>query len=123
VTTTARNLAGPALYGSYALADFHTEANPQARAFAEKYQARYKSSPDFFASWPYDAVQVLARAINSAKSTEPGKIREALLGVKGYDGVEGGYTFDKNGDGLHGYNIVRNNDGKVVIEKRIDFKD
>jgi len=122
-TTTARNLAGPALYGTYAVADFFSGANPQAKAFAEKYQAAYKSPADFFGSWPYDAIHVLAKAIESAKSTDPQKLRAALLAVKGYQGVEGTYNFDNNGDGLHGYNILKNDNGNIVIEKRIDFND
>jgi branched-chain amino acid transport system substrate-binding protein len=122
-TTTARKLAGSTLFGTFAVADFHPDANPEAKAFSEKYLASYKTTPDFFASWPYDAVHVLAKAIESAGGTDPQKIREALLAVKGYRGVEGTYHFDKNGDGLHGYNIVRNDNGNIVVEKRIDFDD
>src|SRR5215471_20553828 len=94
-TTTARNLAGPALYGTYAIADFHVAANAEAKAFSAKYQADYEKAPDFFASWPYDAIHVLANAITAAKSTEPDKLRAALLAVNGYNGVEGPYKFDK----------------------------
>ena len=122
-TTTARNLAGPALYGTYAVADFFAGANPQAKAFAETYQAAYKSPADFFGSWPYDAIHVLAKAIEAASSREPQKLRAALLAVKGYQGVEGTYAFDVNGDGLHGYNILKNDNGALVMEKRIDFND
>jgi branched-chain amino acid transport system substrate-binding protein len=122
-TTTARKLAGPALYGTYAVADFHPDANAEAKAFAAKYSAAYKTMPDFFASWPYDAIHVLAKAIATAGDTSPEKIRQALLAVKAYRGVEGSYNFDANGDGLHGYNIVKNNDGEIGVEQRIDFKD
>jgi branched-chain amino acid transport system substrate-binding protein len=122
-TTTARNLAGPALHGTYAVADFFAGANPQAKVFAATYQAAYKSPADFFGSWPYDAIHVLAKAIEAAKSTEPQKLRAALLAVKGYAGVEGTYNFDPNGDGLHGYNILKNDNGSLVMEKRIDFQD
>ena len=122
-TTTARKLAGATLYGTFAVADFHPDANPEAKAFSEKYLASYKTTPDFFASWPYDAVHVLAEAITKAGSVDPQKIRDALLAVKGYRGVEGTYRFDKNGDGLHGYNIVKNDNGNIVVEKRIDFDD
>lgn len=122
-TTTARNLAGPALYGTYAVADFHVGANPEAKTFGEKYQATYKSPADFFGSWPYDAIHILAKAITAAHGTEPQKLREALLAVKDYHGVEGTYNFDKNGDGLHGYNILKNDNGNIVVEKRIDFND
>ena len=122
-TTTARKLAGATLYGTFAVADFHPEANPEAKSFSQKYLAAYKTTPDFFASWPYDAVHVLAQAITKAGSTEPQKIRDALLGVKGYRGVEGTYNFDQNGDGLHGYNIVKNDNGNILVEKRIEFDD
>jgi branched-chain amino acid transport system substrate-binding protein len=123
VTTTALKLAGPALYGSYAVVDFNRDSNPTAKEFAAKYEAAYKSPPDIFASWSYDALHVLANAIGSAKSHDPEKVRQAILAVKGYQGAEGTYNFDKNGDGLHGYNIVKNNDGTVVFDKHIDFDD
>jgi branched-chain amino acid transport system substrate-binding protein len=123
VTTTALKLAGAALYGSYAVADFNKDSSAAAKAFAAKYEAAYKSTPDIFASWTYDAVSVLARAISEAKSTEPDKIRQAILAIKGYEGAEGTYNFDANGDGLHGYNIVRNNSGTIVFDKHIDFND
>jgi branched-chain amino acid transport system substrate-binding protein len=123
VTTTALKLAGAALYGSYAVADFNKDSSAAAKAFAAKYDAAYKSTPDVFGSWTYDAVQVLARAIGDAKSTEPDKIRQAILAIKGYEGAEGTYNFDANGDGLHGYNIVKNNSGTIVFDKHIDFND
>lgn len=123
VTTTALKLAGPALYGSYAVVDFNKDSSETAKVFAAKYETAYKTTPDVFGAWAYDAVHILALAINTAKSLEPEKIRQAILAVKGYSGVEGIYNFDQNGDGLHGYNIVKNNDGTIVFEKHIDFKD
>jgi branched-chain amino acid transport system substrate-binding protein len=122
-TTTALKLAGQALYGSFAVADFNKDSSAAAKAFSTKYEAVYKSAPDIFSSWTYDAVQVLARAIGDAKSTEPDKIRQAILAIKGYEGAEGTYNFDANGDGLHGYNIVRNERGTIVFDKHIDFND
>jgi branched-chain amino acid transport system substrate-binding protein len=123
VTSTALKLAGPALYGSYAVVDFNKDSSPVAKEFAAKYEASYKATPDIFASWSYDALHVLAVAVGKANSLEPDKVREAILAVKGYSGAEGTYNFDKNGDGLHGYNIVKNNDGTIVFDKHIDFDD
>lgn len=122
-TTNALKLGGPALYGTYAVVDFNKDSAPPAKDFHAKYEAAYKATPDIFASWPYDAVHILALAINNAKSLEPDKIHAALIAVKGYEGAEGTYNFDKNGDGLHGYNIVKNADGTIVFDKRIDFKE
>ncbi|MDX6464591.1 MAG: branched-chain amino acid transport system substrate-binding protein, partial [Acidobacteriaceae bacterium] len=38
VTTTALRLAGPALYGSYAISDFAADSSPAAKEFATKYE-------------------------------------------------------------------------------------
>jgi branched-chain amino acid transport system substrate-binding protein len=120
---TARKLAGPALYGSCAVTDFAADSSPAAKEFATKYEATYKSEPDAFGAWPYDAVHVLALAIDNAKSLEPQKIREAILSVKGYPGAEGTYNFHQNGDGLRHYNIVKNDNGKKMFIKHIDFSE
>ena len=118
--TTALNLAGAALYGTYGVADYTVDATPASKAFGEKFQAIYKTVPDNQSSWTFDAVNILGRAINDAGSLDPEKIRSALLAIKGYGGAEGEYNFDENGDGLRGYNIVKNEGGKIVFERRID---
>ena len=121
VNISALNLAGPALYGTFGVADYAVDASAASKAFAEKYQAVRKAAPDNQSSWAYDGVSILGRAIDAAGSTEPEKIRSAILAIKDYAGAEGTYTFDGNGDGLHGYNIVRNEGGKIVFDKHIDF--
>jgi branched-chain amino acid transport system substrate-binding protein len=63
---------------------------------------------------------VLAGAINKAGSTDPTKIREAILATKKFAGAEGEYNFDASGDGLHGYNVVRNEKGTIVFDKHIE---
>ena len=118
---SALNLAGPALYGTFGVADYAVDASPVSKAFADKYRAVRKTDPDNQSSWTFDAVTILARAINDAGSTDPEKIRTAILAIKGFAGAEGTYDFDGNGDGLHGYNVVRNDGGKIVFDKRVDF--
>jgi branched-chain amino acid transport system substrate-binding protein len=122
-TSTALRLGGAALNGSYIVSDFSRDSSPAAKEFALKYEEAYKSAPDFFGAWTYDAVHVLALAIDNAKSLDSQKIREAILSVKGYPGAEGTYDFDQNGDGLHGYNIVKNVNGEIVFDRHIDFND
>lgn len=118
---TALKLAGPSLYGTYGVADYAEESSDAARAFGTAYRAAMKIAPDNQSSWTFDAVTVLAKAINTAGKTDPQAIREALLAVRGHAGAEGTYNFDKNGDGLHGYNVVRNDKGNIVFDRRIDF--
>jgi len=120
-TDTAMKLAGDALYGSYSIADFAIDSSTEAQGYAKRYHEAYKQDPDMYSAWAYDAVQVLALAIKNANSTKPDDIRKAIHEIKDYKGVEGTYNYDKNGDGLHGYNIVKNDNGKIVYDKHIDF--
>ena len=123
VNTTALNLAGRALFGTYGVADYAVDATPASKAFAERYQALYKAVPDNQSSWTFDAVNLLARAMTDAGSTEPEKVRAAMAAIRGYAGAEGEYNFDEKGDGLRGYNVVRNENGKIVFDRRIDVKE
>ncbi len=123
VNTTALNLAGRALYGTYGVADYAVDATPASKAFAERYQALYKALPDNQSSWTFDAVNLLARAISDAGNTEPEKIRAALAAIRGFAGAEGEYNFDSKGDGLRGYNVVKNENGKIVFDRRIEVKE
>ena len=99
------------------------ESSEAAKAFGKAYRDAYKTAPDIQSSWTYDAVTILSAAINKVGSTDPGKIREAILSIKKFPGAEGEYNFDQNGDGLRGYNIVRNEKGAIVYDKHIEFND
>jgi branched-chain amino acid transport system substrate-binding protein len=121
VNITALKLAGPALYNTYGVADYAEDSSDASKAFGKLYRDATKVAPDNQSSWTYDAINVLSAAINKAGSTDPGKIREAILATKKFPGAEGEYNFDQNGDGLHGYNIVKNDKGKIVFDKHIEF--
>jgi branched-chain amino acid transport system substrate-binding protein len=123
VAVSSTKLAGPALYGTYGVADYAEESGDAPRAFGKSYRETYKTAPDIQSAWTYDAVTILSAAINKAASTDPTKIREAILALKKFPGAEGEYNFDQNGDGLHGYNVVRNEKGMIVFDKHIEFND
>jgi branched-chain amino acid transport system substrate-binding protein len=120
---TALKLAGPALYGTFGVADYAEDSSNASKAFGKVYRDAVKVAPDNQSSWPYDAINVLCAAINKAGSTDAGKIREAILATKKFPGAEGEYNFDHNGDGLHGYNIVKNDKGNITFDKHIEFTD
>ena len=121
ISPVTRGLAKNALFGTYAVADFVEDSNPTAKSFADAYRAKHKETPD--SGWTYDALIILAKGINDAKSTEPEKIRTAILAIKKFAGAEGEYNFDQFGDGLHGYNVVINNNGNVDYKQHIEFTD
>ena len=121
--TTAMKLAGSALFGTYAVADFAADASPEAHAFAERYEQVHKVRPDFYAAAGFDSVRILARAIDKAQSTESEAMRRAILAIHGFKGAEGEYNFDVNGDGRHGYNVVKNDAGKLTFVRHVEFQD
>ncbi len=120
VNVTALKLAGPALFGTFGVADYAEDSSDASKAFGKLYRDAAKVAPDNQSSWTYDAITVLCMAINKAGKTDPTAIREAILSIKKHAGAEGEYNFDANGDGLHGYNIVRNEKGTIVFDKHIE---
>jgi branched-chain amino acid transport system substrate-binding protein len=123
VTETAIRLAGEALHGTYGVSDFVVDANEESRRFAAAYRRKHGMEPDLYSAWCYGGMYLLKHAMEAAKSTDPEKVRAAMLSIKGLKGVEGTYNFNPNGDGVHGYNIVRNDKGRVVFIKHIEFDD
>ncbi len=115
-------LAGPALYDTYAAADFNVEGNPEAKSYSEEFSRQFGHTADYNSAWVYDSVMLTAAAIKKAGSTDHEKIRQALLSLKDFHGAEGVYNFDKNGDGLRGVNVVQNKNGKAEFVRHIDFE-
>jgi branched-chain amino acid transport system substrate-binding protein len=117
VTTTALKLAGPALYGSYAVVDFNKDSSAAARAFAAKYEAAYKSAPDIFWSWPTMPYSCL-RAIGEAKNRNPALSDSA---VKGFPAP--GLQIRPERRRAPRHNIVKGcfQPGTVVFDKHVDF--
>jgi branched-chain amino acid transport system substrate-binding protein len=115
----SRNLAGDALYGTFAVADFHVDASPASKAFATAYKAKYNQEPDFYAAWTYDAIIVFAEAMKKAPDLKGESLRKAILSIKKLPGAESEYNFDENGDGLDSYHVVQNDKGAIKMVKTL----
>ncbi len=90
-------IGGSAIEGSYFSTHFSPkDSNPKVQDFVKKYQEEFHTMPDGMAPLGYDAMMVLAQAINTAGSTDGAKIRDALAATKDFDGVTGKITIDKN---------------------------
>jgi branched-chain amino acid transport system substrate-binding protein len=67
------------------------------RKFFEDYNKAYNVEPDAQAALGYDAMKLLADALNRAKTVEGAKLRDAIAETKGFRGVTGYITaFDKD---------------------------
>jgi len=120
-TETALKLAGDALWGTYVITDFFPEAHRESKAFAAKFKAKHGANPDLYSAWSYAGMHLLKHAIEKAGSTDSEAIRKAILSTRGLKGIAGEYAFDANGDGLHGYSIVRNDKGSLIFLRHIEF--
>lgn len=72
--------------------------NPQTREYVTNFKKKYGRTPDTHSALGYDAVKLLAHAMDKSGSTVPTEVARTLHGLKKYKGVTGHYTFDKNGD-------------------------
>ncbi|HEU4359729.1 MAG TPA: ABC transporter substrate-binding protein, partial [Xanthobacteraceae bacterium] len=66
VNITALKLAGPALNGTFGVADYAEDSSDASKAFGKLYRDAVKVAPDNQSSWTYDAINVLSAAINKA---------------------------------------------------------
>lgn len=72
------------------------ERDPQTAKFLENYRQRYNEDPDMFSAQYYDAVMILAQAMEKAQSTDPKVFKNELAQLKDYPGVSGNTTIRDN---------------------------
>lgn len=72
-------------------------ADPTIQTFSSEYEKRFRSKPENFAAHGYDALKIIAHAIEKGGYTSDG-IKSELYKISNYPGVSGLTTFDKNGD-------------------------
>ena len=96
-------VAGPSIDGCYFSNHYSPdEQRPEVQAFVSAYKAKYKNPdgspkvPDAMAILGYDAMKLMADAINRAGSTDGPKIRDALASTKNFPGAAGPITIDEN---------------------------
>lgn len=116
-------LGGSAVEGIYFTTHFHKDMISSARGkkFLEIFEKDTgKTEPDAFTAVACDAYLLLVDAINRAASTDPAKIREAVLGTKDFDGVSGKITMKPDGDPNKAMVIDKVEGGKFVYVTTIN---
>lgn len=112
-------LVGPLGKGAIGLVEYVPTIDTAInKAFVASYKSHYKEEPSKFSAAGYQAVHILAAAINRAGSTNPEKIRQALLKTD-YTGLTGNFKFAPNGQ-AYNFNVymAKNTDaGPKVVGK------
>lgn len=103
-----------------ALADDH----PQKKVLVEykkDYETQFKDDVSTFGGHAYDAILIVTKAIETAKSTDKAKVRDAIEGLKGLVGTAGIFNFtpeDHTGLSLDAFEMLTVKDGKFAIYKK-----
>lgn len=110
-------LAGPAAEGHIASTPGAAlSTRPNGAAFAERYRRRYGQELGLYAPYFYDAVMVLAAAMQRAGTSDPAKYLPELRLVR-HSGVTAEIEFDANGDLKQPLlSVFRVQNGKWVLQ-------
>lgn len=95
------------------------DPDPKIVEFVNSYKAKYNKEPDAFAALGYDAVQLLAQAIEDAGAADSVKIKDALANIKDFEGITGKMSIDKEHNPVKAGVIIEFKDGKQTMKTRI----
>jgi branched-chain amino acid transport system substrate-binding protein len=106
--------------GRLLVVDVLAKDNPQ-KALLEKYktdyESKYKEDVSTFGGHAYDAISILAKAIETAGADKE-KVREAIEGLKGFVGTAGIFNFsptDHNGLDINAFEMLTVKGGKFAV--------
>lgn len=90
-------IAGKSAEGNYYANHFSaSDPSPGVQKFVKTFEAKYHTAPDALAALWYDGAALLADAIRRAGAKDPEKVRDALAGTSGFEGVTGRISIDAN---------------------------
>ncbi|MEA2017132.1 MAG: ABC transporter substrate-binding protein [Campylobacterota bacterium] len=80
--------------------------------FVEKFKIKYGRVPSVFSAQGYELGQILIK--NLRNSTDISTLKQRILTIKKYDGLQGDIIFDKYGDIFREYFIMEVKDSKYI---------
>mgnify|MGYP000025749358 CR=1 FL=1 len=103
-------IGGKATEGVVIASIFHIDAfDSQKTKFYQTFKSRYQQEPDLWATQGYDALTIIAHAIEQGKSAVPTDIAKSLHNIKNWPSITGPVSFSETG------NIV----GRKIVYKQV----
>jgi branched-chain amino acid transport system substrate-binding protein len=96
---------------------FSSDPRPAAQNFTKDYKALYGADPNQFAALAYDAAGLLTAALKAVGTDSRAKVREGLLGLKGYEGATGPITYAEGRDPAKQLVRIMIKDGQWMLYK------
>ena len=109
------------LEGIYQTTNFAPEMSGEAvTQFSDAYTAMFGTAPDGIAASGYDAMLLLANAIEHANSTDPVAIRDALAATTSFQGSTYISHYDENRHPVKSLAILTIRDGEIQTYKIVE---
>lgn len=99
-SVVTHNVAAEAQDGIYVAVDAMLDASPQGVHFQQAFIDRFGMQPDTYIAWYYDVVHLLTK-IWQEHPDASGEQLSQLIRTATYEGAQGTYCFDEEGEGLH----------------------
>lgn len=110
------SIAGEAANGLFVATPWYGASDDEkVQGFVEKFKAEYGKDPDQFAAQAYDALYLLAAAIERAGSDDRDAIRDSLAETSDFEGILGKMSFDGEGDVVMEPIVLTIKDGKFQL--------
>jgi branched-chain amino acid transport system substrate-binding protein len=114
-------IGGDALEGSYFSNHFAPDgAGPKAKQFIAAFQKKYNVEPTGLGMLGYDAAVVLFDAVKRAGKVDGPAVRDALAQTKGFEGVTGKITIDKERNAEKSAVVIKITGGKGKYETTVE---
>jgi branched-chain amino acid transport system substrate-binding protein len=108
--------AGDAAEGVYFTSPYPgNDANERTRAFAAAYKARWGEDAEEHGANTYDGASMLVLAMSRAHPLTPENVAAEMHKISGYQGLQGIFTYDATGEGIHVTNVGIIENGKRVF--------
>lgn len=109
-------LAGSAAEGAVVASPwFPGKDDEKVKNFVAAFKAKYNKEPDQFSAQAYDALYIMASAIeNAGTTTDRKKLRDSLAAVKDFQGITGKFAFDAKRNPAMDVTILVVKDGKFT---------
>ena len=91
-----------------------TSDSPVTQHFISAYQAKFCETPDGVAASGYDNVRLLAMAIETAESTDPVVVRDAIAATQNYIGATFVSHFDEQRRAVKGVGVIKIENGQIM---------
>jgi branched-chain amino acid transport system substrate-binding protein len=97
------------------------EDRPEVKQFVNAYKAKYGGKvPDAMAILGYDAMKIMAQAIDRAGGTDPQRIRDALATTKDFPGASGMTTIGEDHNARKAIVIIEIKNGQFTYRTKIN---